>query len=238
MKQLTLFVPCMMNHYLPETGKHLVFILEKLGYKIHIVEKEICCGYPFFQDGEKDDAKELAQQFLFDFQTGKRDHKTLIPSSKCDFMVQKCYPGIFHNTVSHNLCQKVVSDITGIYDVLFRHQLQISPPHKSLLVIDCLAHLDIIKSLTNYDAKDSRWVVKNYGLQCCGAGAGLPKNNPNESEKQLDHLLQFASEQGCESLVFTDDICMIFVKNGLLKRQISFPVYHLIDVAHQFFRNA
>lgn len=239
MKELTLFIPCLLNHFLPETGEKLVKILEKLGYRILISESQSCCGYPFYQDGDKDASKEIAQQFLFDFQTGRRDHKTLICASRCSHMIEKCYPKIFHNSISHNLCQKVLSDVTDLYSLLVLKGVKSIATQPTVLVTDCLSNLEVLGELTNFNDEQNEWHVKNNGFSCCGAGAGLPKHNPSVAEKQMLELFEFAAERQANQLVFTDDLCLMHAKQTKENKGSNIELLHLIDFIYvQLFSNS
>ena len=56
-KKAVFFPGCYVNDYDPQTGKDLVFMLEKAGYEVIVPEFE-CCGLPMVANGFFDDARE------------------------------------------------------------------------------------------------------------------------------------------------------------------------------------
>lgn len=233
MKEITLFIPCIINYYFPQLGSEMVSVLESLGHQVLISEKQGCCGYPFYQEGEEDQAKEIAQKFLFDFQTGKRDHQTLICSPKCEYMITRHYPQIFNNSVSHNLCQKVLSDLGSYYLHLVQKHIRVDPKVASLLVTDCMSDLELLQQLTGFDQPRTQWHVFQQGLFCCGAGGGVPKNNPERAVAAMQSIFQFAQEQGLEDLYFTDDLCLLFATQMLPKELSHLRCKHIISLIHE-----
>ncbi|MFR7887331.1 MAG: 4Fe-4S dicluster domain-containing protein [Bilophila wadsworthia] len=55
-KKAVFFPGCYVNDYDPQTGKDLVFMLEKAGYEVIVPEFE-CCGLPMVANGFFDDAR-------------------------------------------------------------------------------------------------------------------------------------------------------------------------------------
>jgi L-lactate dehydrogenase complex protein LldE len=238
MKEATVFMPCLINYYFPETGHSIVRLLEHLGITVHITENQGCCGYPFLQEGNKQATKEIAQKFLFDFQTGKRDHKTVLCSSHCEYTVNQSYPRIFHNSVSHNLCSKVLTTVTGIWDVLLERGINYNPKEKKGLVVDCLCDLEKLGKITGFEKEDTNWILLNQGYTCCGGGSGLPKSNYLKSEKMMQSLFDFAKKNNLNSLVFTDDLCMLHASQIAIKQGLDIQIQHLLDlISKSYVRN-
>ena len=55
-KKAVFFPGCYVNDYDPQTGKDLVFMLEKAGYEVIVPEFE-CCGLPMVANGFFDEAR-------------------------------------------------------------------------------------------------------------------------------------------------------------------------------------
>ena len=60
-KKAVFFPGCYVNDYDPQTGKDLVFMLEKAGYEVIVPEFE-CCGLPMVANGFFDDARAAASR--------------------------------------------------------------------------------------------------------------------------------------------------------------------------------
>ena len=230
MKEITLFIPCLLNHLLPDTGFKLVKVIEKLGYKVLLNDKQTCCGYPFIQSGDKEEAKQVAEKFLFDFQTGRHDHFTLIPAPRCFFAINNQMPKIFLNSVSHNLCQKVVDNSKELYAVLLSHNISVIPQQKCLLIPDCVGNKKTIHALTL--PYSDNWETVSQLDYCCGGGCSFPTDDLNRVVKNIDIIIKEAEDKQCKKLVFTDELCLMYVSQYLKLNNKSLSVAHLIDVIH------
>ena len=233
MAELSIVIPCTLNHFFPDTAKRSVKVLEKLGYTILISENQGCCGYPFLQNGEKDQTKELAQKLLFDFQTGRRNHKIVSLSPRCGYTISKSYSQLFHNSVSHNLCQKVLADVANIFDIIKSHEISILAKTKSVLVLDCICDFDKIQQVTNFFSKDTNWLIKDNGYACCGGSNGLPKFNENLADEYFLDYVEFANKKGVDTFVFTDDLCMLHANQVLERNNLQFKTTHLFDILYE-----
>jgi len=233
MSELSIFIPCVLNHLYPQTAERGVKIFKKLGYTVNIVENQACCGYPYLINGDKHGAKELAQKLLFDFQTGKRDHKILSLSPLCHHTIQNSYPNLFHNSISHNLCQKVLTDVADMYELIAAHEIVITPKEKSVLVIDNLSNLASLQRITNYHKAESNWLVKDSGYCCSGAGSGFNRFNNKLAKDTVLEYCSFAKEHQVDSLTFTDEFSLAFTESVLENAHIQLQTRHLFDILYE-----
>jgi L-lactate dehydrogenase complex protein LldE len=232
MRETTLVIPCMINHFFPHLGEKWVKIMEYLGYKVIIHENQTCCGYPYIQNGEMENAKKVAEKFLYDFQTGRHEHKTLMCSSVCFSSVNKIYPKLFHNSVSHNLCQKVIENIAHFYGQLGSRKIKIVPKEKMLLVLDCMSDHSQIEAITGFNDTDSNWVLMHKGYFCCGANNALALNNVEESKFRIQSILDFAKEKEVKVIVFSDDNCLLHGFQNISTNNSKIKIAHLIDILY------
>ncbi|MCO6495288.1 MAG: (Fe-S)-binding protein [Bacteroidetes bacterium] len=233
MPELSIIFPCILNHLYPQTAEKSVKIFEKLGYTINILENQGCCGYPYLINGEKSEVKELAQKLLFDFQTGKREHKITSLSPQCTYTIKNCYPYLFHNSVLHNLCQKVLTDVVDVFKIIASHNIVISPKSKQVLVIDNLSDLSVIKKITGFQSEDSWWLVKDFGYNCTGVGTGINKfNTPIARQSVLDYC-NFAKEQNTDTLVFTDEFTLAFADSVIANEKLPLKTLHILDILYE-----
>ena len=52
--KVALFIPCITEHLLPETGISMVKVLEHFGVEVEYVENQTCCGQPAYNAGYHD----------------------------------------------------------------------------------------------------------------------------------------------------------------------------------------
>lgn len=92
-KKAVFFPGCFVNDYDPQTGKDLVFFLEKAGYEV-LVPDFHCCGVPLVANGFFDEAEAAAQANLSAFgATGDVPILTVCPS--CQLMLKQEYGEFF-----------------------------------------------------------------------------------------------------------------------------------------------
>lgn len=233
MAELSLVIPCILNHLYPQTAEKSVKIFQKLGYSINIAENQGCCGYPYLVNGEKGAVKELAQKMLFDFQTGKRDHKIASLSPQCHYTISRSYPYLFHNSVMHNLSQKVLSDVVDIFSILAELQIVITPPERQLLVIDNLSDLSLINTITGYNSKDTNWITQDSGYGCSGVGSGMNKFNTKAARLSVLDYCKFANENNVNTITFTDEFSLSFADSVIEQDKLSLKTQHIFDVLYE-----
>lgn len=101
-KKAVFFPGCYVNDYDPETGKDLVFLLEKAGYEVVTPEFQ-CCGLPMVANGFFDDAKAAASKNV-DSLTGlvaSGDVPVLTVCPSCQLMVKQEYAEYFPELDGH-----------------------------------------------------------------------------------------------------------------------------------------
>ena len=57
--KVALFIPCITEHLLPETGISMVKVLEHLGVDVEYVENQTCCGQHAFNSVYHDEVTPL-----------------------------------------------------------------------------------------------------------------------------------------------------------------------------------
>ena len=101
-KKAVFFPGCYVNDYDPETGKDLVFLLEKAGYEVVTPEFQ-CCGLPMVANGFFDDAKAAASKNV-DSLTGlvaSGDVPVLTVCPSCQLMLKQEYAEYFPELDGH-----------------------------------------------------------------------------------------------------------------------------------------
>jgi L-lactate dehydrogenase complex protein LldE len=91
-KEVSLFIPCLVDQVYPEIGLDMARILERLGYRVTYDPRQTCCGQPAFNAGHRDQALCVARQFVEVF---SRAETIVCPSGSCTAMVRNFYPVLF-----------------------------------------------------------------------------------------------------------------------------------------------
>ena len=125
MKKVSLFIPCIVDLFLPEIGEATVQVLRRLGVDPLYHKAQTCCGQPAMNAGYRDQAKKAAKHLIDVFGD---DDVIVSPSGSCVYMVKHHYPQLLRDEPAwlwraeelseriYELSQYIV-DILGVEDV-------------------------------------------------------------------------------------------------------------------------
>jgi L-lactate dehydrogenase complex protein LldE len=86
--RVSLFIPCLIDRFLPEIGRATVRLLESLGVDVSYDPRQTCCGQPAFNAGHPEEAIHLAKRMLRIFDG---ESPVVSPSGSCVAMVRDVY---------------------------------------------------------------------------------------------------------------------------------------------------
>ncbi len=75
-----IFIPCFIDQLYPQTAWNMVKVLEKVGCKVNYNPEQTCCGQPAFNAGFWEEATNVCQKFIADFDS---DRYVVCPSGSC-----------------------------------------------------------------------------------------------------------------------------------------------------------
>jgi len=85
---VSLFIPCLVDRFLPEIGEATVRVLRRAGHRVRYDDRQTCCGQPAYNAGHVDEAVGLAMRFLDLFEDAEA---VVAPSGSCVSMVTRHY---------------------------------------------------------------------------------------------------------------------------------------------------
>lgn len=91
---VSFFHGCYVNYNYPQLGKDLLSVMNALGYGVHLLEKEKCCGTALISNCMIDQAKKNAVQNLESIRKSvyERQMPVIGASSSCNFTIRDEYP--------------------------------------------------------------------------------------------------------------------------------------------------
>ncbi|MEG0253584.1 MAG: anaerobic glycerol-3-phosphate dehydrogenase subunit GlpC, partial [Muribaculaceae bacterium] len=105
-KHVSYFHGCYVNYNFPSLGKDLVKIMNAVGYGVHLLEKEKCCGVALISNGLIKQATKQATQNIASIRKSVIDKKmpVITTSSTCTFTIRDEYPHLLgiENEDVHN----------------------------------------------------------------------------------------------------------------------------------------
>lgn len=91
---VSFFHGCYVNYNNPQLGKDLVSVMNALGYGVHMLEKERCCGVALISNGMTDTAKRNAEINVNSIRRSitERQRPVIATSSTCCMTIRDEYP--------------------------------------------------------------------------------------------------------------------------------------------------
>jgi len=92
------FHGCYVNYNYPQLGKDLVTILNAIGYGVHLLDKEKCCGVALIANGLYKQARRQAQININSIRKSIDDDRRIVltTSSSCTFNMRDEYDHVLH----------------------------------------------------------------------------------------------------------------------------------------------
>jgi L-lactate dehydrogenase complex protein LldE len=235
MKNVSLFIPCIVDLFLPDVGTSTVRLLENIGLSPVYHDAQTCCGQPAFHGGRDQEAVKLAKRFIEIFEN---DEAIVCPSGSCVVMVKKNYPELLADDPvwarrADDLADRVfelsefIVDVMDITDVGARFDGKVSY-HESCQMTRELGVSDQPKSLITAVAGTEFVPLKDASV-CCGFGGHFSVNYADISEALVKEKTGNFIESGADLLVISEPGCFLNI-NGYLSRH--HPEYKAMHIAN------
>lgn len=118
--RVALFVPCLVDRFLPEIGIASVRLLQDAGVEVSYDPRQTCCGQPAFNAGYPDEAVRLARRMLQLFEAAD---VVVAPSGSCVAMVRDAYGDMDLGAADFPRWKRVRERIFELSEFLAKHDL-------------------------------------------------------------------------------------------------------------------
>jgi len=233
--KVELFIPCFVDQLFPGTAFNTIKVLEKAGCTVEYNTAQTCCGQPAFNAGFWDEAKAVGSKFLSNF---SEESVIVTPSASCTGMVKNYYNDLFTNTVVHNKCRTIQSNIYELSDFLvnilqfdyFGAELEgRAVYHDSCAALrECKIKneprqlLEKVLGLELVDLKDNE--------TCCGFGGTFAVKFEAISTAMAQQKVDYALAVDAEYIISTDASCLLHLQSYIDKNNLPIKTIHLADV--------
>lgn len=232
---IELFIPCFIDQLYPKTALNTVKILEKAGCKVKYNAQQTCCGQPAFNAGFWEEAKVVGTKFLNDF---SEENYIVSPSASCTGMVKNYYNDLFTNTVTHNKCRAIQSNIHELSDFLIN---VIEKDYFGAELEGRAVYHDSCSALRECKIREEprRLLAKVHGLDlvemidtdmCCGFGGTFAVKFEGISSAMAEQKIQNAMDMGASYIISTDASCLLQLQGYIDQHNIPIKTMHLADV--------
>lgn len=222
----------------PGTGLSVVDVLTHLGVAVDFPLGQTCCGQPAFNAGYRDEARQVARQFLKAFQ----DAEVIVaPSGSCVAMVRHEYPRLFANDPDWRNAARRLASITWEFTEFIVDGLGITDLHGRLPSPRKIAFHDSCHGLRLLGLKQaSRTLVGNLenatvvewenSETCCGFGGLFSVKMADISGAMLAKKIEHIQQSEADTIVTGDVSCLTHMNGGLAKQGEAARVRHIADL--------
>ena len=230
-----IFVPCFVNQLYPQTAMNMVKVLRKAGCTVTYNPAQTCCGQPAFNAGFWEDAKEVCNKFIADFDGA--DY-IVTPSASCAGFVKNYYTKLFDNSANWAKVQQVQSriyefsqfmvNVLKIEDVGATFENTITYHDSCAGLRECGIKSEPRKLLSNVRGL----IIKemNDVETCCGFGGTFAVKFQAISSAMADQKVDNAHATGADCIVSTDVSCLMHIEGYAQKSGKPIRCLHLADV--------
>lgn len=236
MPTVDLFIPCLVDQFLPEVARACANVLERVGVTLRLPEGQTCCGQPVYKAGRFTQARDIARRHLALFEDAEA---VVAPSGSCVHMIRHGYPELFADEPgmreraralglrTYEFCEYLV-DVLGVTDVdanyvaraVYHDSCQVG---RSLGVkIQPRALLDAVGGLTRVELE--------FPDECCGFGGPFAVQHAAVSEAILEDKIDDILASQADIVVTAEPSCLLNIRGGLEKLKAKQPVLHIAQV--------
>lgn len=239
MKDVSMFIPCTVDLFLPHIGEATASLLRRGGVNPVYHRGQTCCGQPALNSGYREEAKKAAKHFIELF---CNDEVIVAPSGSCVCMVKHHYPDLlrdepewFHRASElaprvYELSQYLV-DVLRLSDMGAAFQGKVAY-HESCHVLRGLGVSTQPKKLISA-VRGTTLVSMNQEDFCCGFGGEFANHYPDISESMVQDKVQNYLESGADLLVLCEPGCLLNIGGYLSRHHPEKRVMHLASFLAQ-----
>lgn len=231
--KVSLFVPCIMNHLMPESAYSILNIFKKCDIDFSVEKDQLCCGQPGYNMGHCGHSMPFARKFIDLYSKVECDY-IVVPSGSCAAMIKHNYPKLFPGENLQWLTAKVSEFNSFMYDNKF--YLRLSMKYKGAIFYHKSCHL--LNEL-NIDREPVEMLNSIKGLRlvealthqntCCGFGGAFSISFSGLSTDIGIAKLKFIMENKLKDVVAGDSGCIMHLKSVAMARGYKLNFYYIAD---------
>jgi L-lactate dehydrogenase complex protein LldE len=233
---VTLFVTCLTDTIVPETGIATVRLLERLGHEVDFRPAQTCCGQMHLNTGYREEARQLAKRFVRVFGDAE---VVVAPSASCVGTVRDYYPSLADGDVAlmrdlEALAPRVLElseflvHRLGVVDVgaAYPHRVTYHPTCHSLRALRVGdAPYRLLRAVRGLEL-----VELPQAAECCGFGGTFAVKNAETSAAILADKVRSVGETGAEVCTAADNSCLLHIGGALSRMRTGIRTAHLAEI--------
>jgi L-lactate dehydrogenase complex protein LldE len=233
MKNVSLFIPCTVDLFLPHIGEATVTLLRRLGINPIYHEAQTCCGQPAINAGYQKEAQKAAKHFIKVFGD---DEQVVSPSGSCVCTVKYHYPELFENEPewrrrAEKLAPRMFELSQYLVDVLQVENVGASfagkvAYHESCHILRGLGVSEQPKKLIKA-VPGTQLVPLNAAESCCGFGGEFANDFPDISDSMVKDKVENYLSSSADLLLLCEPGCLLNIGGFLSRNHPGKKAMHL-----------
>ncbi len=233
--KVSLFIPCLNEHFYPESGISMVKIFNHLGVDVEYVDNQTCCGQPAFNSGYRKEIIPVVERFIELF----KDKEFIVaPSGSCVSFVKCFYKELNINSklipALELLSNRIFEFTEFIVDVLKIESIGGQLNYKVTYHDSC--HL--LRELGIHDQprklirsiKNINFIEMEKSDTCCGFGGTFSYKFEDVSIAMVERKCKYIDESGAEYCIGADSSCLMNIEGYLRKHNMKAKTMHIADL--------
>ncbi|WP_350282120.1 (Fe-S)-binding protein [Nitrosomonas sp.] len=226
--EVGLFLGCIARLIDTETLLSSVFVLNRLGYTVHVPDTQTCCGALYQHSGRIDAARSLAQRNFHAFE-GLNIQAIINTASGCGVQLTE-----YSSRLDAGFSVPVM-DISQFLDGQEWDEVDFAPLLRRVAVHEPCTLRNTLRASKHLYPLLRRIpgieVVELPGNeQCCGAAGTYFLDQPEFAQSLLNAKLQAFENTGADCLVTANIGCALHIANGLARKGTNIEVLHPVTL--------
>ena len=234
--EVGLFVTCLVDLFRPSVGFATVALLEHAGCRVHVPERQTCCGQPAYNSGDRADAGAIARQVIDSFSV--YDY-VVAPSASCAAMIAKHYPALLEDDDGYRDRARAVAAKTFELTHFLTDVLGVVPDAAEFR--GAVVYQDSCSALRELGIRDQprRLLHEVAGVElrelrdpeaCCGFGGLFCVKYSEISAEMVNRKADDVMAAGADVLTGVDLGCLLNTAGRLKRRGCRPEVRHIAEI--------
>lgn len=234
--RVSFFITCLSDMFFPNTGEAVVRLLKRHGAQVDFPPEQTCCGQPAFNGGFRNEARQMARQWLKAF---RNSEYIVTPSGSCAAMVRLYYPELLPEAKeiasrTYEFSQFMV-DVLKVEDVGAKFKARATfheSCHMSRELGVIHQPLTLLRHVQGLELVD----LPRQEL-CCGFGGSFSVKMPEISEAMVTDKVAAVASTHADLLVGADSSCIMNIAGRISREGRSIRAMHLAELLWEGVKN-
>ena len=213
-KHVSYFHGCYANYNYPKLGQDLVKVLNAVGYGVHLLEKEKCCGVALIANGMPNQARKQGEVNMRSMRKAiAQGHPIVTTSSTCTFTMRDEYEHLL-GIDNHDVRDNISLATRFLYQLLEQGEIQLAfrEDYHKRVAYHSACHMERM-GWVPYSTRLLRMIpgvdFVMLDSQCCGISGtyGFKKENYERSQAIGSSLFQNIAEENPDCVATDCETC-------------------------------